>query len=941
MPSISIDIVLQATGNHAWNMSEGWCNVLKGKGLLNRTFRPIAKWGALEPENDDGLFDYLKQPESDIIILLGFDWHSQPLHQSNLWQDRWKNSPIKKIAIINEMYSSDAVQQSQEWKNLAYSALKRSIDCVDAVICNHELDVEFLRHKEGIIKPITFQPFSIDPAYFNCEGKFQNRYPKAFFRGKIDRFYGANPYSTRQNIISKLKLCQEVALAKFQEDLLLKAYIADLKEYQILLNLPSISPTLTARTFEAIGCGGLLLQNRVAGEVSNQLFQDWKHLVYYDRDNSDDLIAKIRYLIKNPDVAEDIAKQGYELAHQTHTIGDRIYEILEWVENDFKGELSIPKALSVKSVNTIQSENIINLGSEVKKDLEREKSLFPKIVIDGVFFQISKSGIYRVWQSLLEEWSKTDFAKHLIILDRGGTAPRIEGISYRNIELMDYPSFDRAGYESQYLQFICDEVNASLFISTYYTTPISTPSVLMIHDMIPEVIKADLSEPAWREKQYAILHARKFITVSENTRRDLTHFYPHILPEQIVTAYNGVSPVFYEKSLLKVNYFQSKFQILQPYFLLVGGRYSLNGYKNAILFFEAWHEFADRKKIAIVCIGGGSKLEEELASLSKGSKVHMLSDLSDTDLKLAYEGAIALVYPSLYEGFGLPILEAMTCGCPVITCKNSSIPEVAGDAALYVDEYQFDRLLNALKEIQNPEVRQNLISLGLKQAEKFSWQRMSEQISQTLLETIKETQLAQIGSQDLIWQEFRKIQYKNQELDRLQRLSGRRIQDLECYVSTTEQNSIMADILLETNGLSMAEKIQKIEMNLQQKFQELMEAESNLAALKSSKFWQIQSFLVKFKTQVSPFLGFGLGLTILVITLFTPIFLQLEELIEHPINYQLISIGFIFLSLFLLIGIFGYFSLIKANILRFLRVTIFAIAIIIIWLGLMNWLPIS
>ena len=109
----------------------------------------------------------------------------------------------------------------------------------------------------------------------------------------------------------------------------------------------------------------------------------------------------------------------------------------------------------------------------------------PKVILDGVFFQIAKfkqSGIGQVWQSLLKQWAINGFAKHLIVLDRGDTAPRIEGIFYRSIPAYDY---QQTGLDAQMLQEICDEQEADLFISTYYTTPLVTPSVFLAYDMIP------------------------------------------------------------------------------------------------------------------------------------------------------------------------------------------------------------------------------------------------------------------------------------------------------------------------------------------------------------------------------------------------------------------------------------------------------------------------
>jgi glycosyltransferase involved in cell wall biosynthesis len=106
--------------------------------------------------------------------------------------------------------------------------------------------------------------------------------------------------------------------------------------------------------------------------------------------------------------------------------------------------------------------------------------------------------------------------------------------------------------------------------------------------------------------------------------------------------------------------------------------------------------------------------------------------LSDEELQCAYSGAVALVYPSRYEGFGLPVLEAMACSCPVITCHNSSIPEVGGEAAIYVDPDDVAGMCRALLTVQEPTTRGDRIARGLAQAKNFSWARMASQIGERL-----------------------------------------------------------------------------------------------------------------------------------------------------------------------------------------------------------------
>ncbi len=366
---------------------------------------------------------------------------------------------------------------------------------------------------------------------------------------------------------------------------------------------------------------------------------------------------------------------------------------------------------------------------EVQQKIAQMKKPAPIILVDGVFFQFYQTGIARVWNSLLKEWANNGFCRHIIVLDRSGTAPKIPGIRYRSIPLYDYNSTDA---DREMLQQVCDEEGADIFISTYYTTPMTTPSVFMAHDMIPELMGWDLSHPMWREKHYGIKHAAAYIAVSENTARDLVKCLPHITLDSVVVAKNGVDhKTFTVASQEKINQFKRKYGIVKPYFLLVGAGGS---YKNSILFFQAFSQLTSSYGFDVVCTGSGGVLAPEWRAYTSGSTVHMLQ-LSDEELATAYSGAVVLIYPSKYEGFGMPIVEAMACGCPVITCPNASIPEVAGKAVIYVNDDDADGLVNALCEVQKPSVRNSLIAQGLEQAKQFSWSQMAKTVSSVLINT--------------------------------------------------------------------------------------------------------------------------------------------------------------------------------------------------------------
>jgi glycosyltransferase involved in cell wall biosynthesis len=359
--------------------------------------------------------------------------------------------------------------------------------------------------------------------------------------------------------------------------------------------------------------------------------------------------------------------------------------------------------------------------------MELQKS-HPIILVDGVFFQLYQTGIARVWRSLFEEWSNSIFREHIIVLDRMGTAPKFPGIKYITLPQYDYHDIDT---DRELLQQVCDGEDADLFISSYYTTPTRTPSVFMAYDMIPEMLGWNLESPMWQEKNHAIQNALTYISISENTSRDLVKCFPNISPKSVTVAKCGVNhKIFSPLSQEEINHFRKRYGINKPYFILVGAG---SGYKNSILFFQAFSQLTSSGGFDIVITGSGGLLLPEFRDHTSGSTVYMLQ-LSDEELAIAYSGALALIYPSKYEGFGMPIIEAMACGCPVITCPNGSIPEAAGDAAIYIKDDDVNGMADAICEVQKPSIRTSLITNGLAQSKQFSWAKMAQIVSSALLD---------------------------------------------------------------------------------------------------------------------------------------------------------------------------------------------------------------
>ena len=388
-------------------------------------------------------------------------------------------------------------------------------------------------------------------------------------------------------------------------------------------------------------------------------------------------------------------------------------EYLPWVRDETTADTT--QSLGVIPIPLPASRNS-------DKDLDAAKML---IAIDGIFVQTHRGGIARVCLSLLEEWASTSFAANIIILDRDGTFPRIEGYRYRTIPPHSYddPEGDRS-----MLQKVCTEEGVTLFISTYYSHPHSVPTLLMVLDLTPEVLGADLSQPKWVEKRDAINNAGAFVSISHSTAKDLIRYYPEVAQRNIHVVHCGVDSMFAPAADEAIEAFRKDAGIEAPYFLYVGSRVP---YKNPVLLFKAFSKLSAMDNYQLVCTGDPN-LDAELTALVQSQRVTMVGQLDDSRLAAAYSGAQALVYPSYYEGFGLPVLEAMSCGCPVIAHITSSLPEVGGDALYYLPSDNEDDLLKAMLAVGSEPLRSLLVRRGIKRAGMFSWERMSKEFMKVL-----------------------------------------------------------------------------------------------------------------------------------------------------------------------------------------------------------------
>jgi len=276
-----------------------------------------------------------------------------------------------------------------------------------------------------------------------------------------------------------------------------------------------------------------------------------------------------------------------------------------------------------------------------------------------------------------------------------------KAFSIKKIKEGAFDIFHPTYYDDYFLEFIGEK-----------------PYVLTVYDLIHQIFPEFLLYDRMDKNKEMLQRSERIFAISENTKHDLVTIFG--IDEHKVTVTNLAGSINLDAAIVQLSF---RDQLPQRFLLFIGNR---EGYKNFYFFVQAFAIIAEREKdLCIVCTGP-LFTQTELYYFNKlGIKDRLYHFYVDDDkLLYLYQHAVAFIFPSQYEGFGLPVLEAFGCGCPVLVSNTSSLPEVGGEAVIYFEPKKISSLIRALNIIlDKKETREGLIAKGYCQLKKFSWQK--------------------------------------------------------------------------------------------------------------------------------------------------------------------------------------------------------------------------
>jgi len=343
-------------------------------------------------------------------------------------------------------------------------------------------------------------------------------------------------------------------------------------------------------------------------------------------------------------------------------------------------------------------------------------------------------GIGTYVRNLLRQLARQDTANEYVVFCREGDWETVEDLGPRFRAVVE----NAGAYsirEQVALPIDLRRESAELFHAPHYVLPPLTRcrSVVTIHDCIhlrfPQYLPNKIGYAYARAQMWTATHkAARIITVSEASKRDILR-YLHVPESRIEVIYNAIDDRFWQQPAADdIARVRERYRLDDPFVLYAG---NIKPHKNLERLIEAFHllrQHATMKDVQLLIIGDEISKYANLRRAVHRHKLHkhvrFFGFVSDQTLAALYRLANAFVFPSLYEGFGLPPLEAMASGTPVITSNVSSLPEVVGDAALMIDPYEPAAIADAMQRVLgDADLRADLRRRGLARAREFSWER--------------------------------------------------------------------------------------------------------------------------------------------------------------------------------------------------------------------------
>jgi glycosyltransferase involved in cell wall biosynthesis len=346
-------------------------------------------------------------------------------------------------------------------------------------------------------------------------------------------------------------------------------------------------------------------------------------------------------------------------------------------------------------------------------------------------------GIGTYIRNLLRQLARVDRQTEYVLLSRA-TDLDVAAQLGPNFRAVLEPSPNYSLREQVHVPWVLRRERPDVFHAPHYVLPaaVTCRSVVTIHDcihlMFPQYLPNKMAYAYARASMWtAVKRSDRILTVSEASKRDILHFF-NVAPEKIVVVYNAIDDHFWltppDEEVARV---RERYQLDHQFILYVG---NIKPHKNLVRLIEAFAELRRTgfEELKLLIIGDEISKLPSLRRAVHGHKLHkhvrFLGYVSDDTLRVLYRLASLFVFPSLYEGFGLPPLEAMASGTPVVTSNQSSMPEVTGDAAVLVDPYDVGSIVEGMRRVlADADLAADLRRRGPERAREFSWARSVEQ----------------------------------------------------------------------------------------------------------------------------------------------------------------------------------------------------------------------